>query len=121
MKLPMQIFIALGLAIKRNAHIFFGIILGILFGVFMHQYMPQLMATQPAVGAVIYNALDLIGQIFLRLIQMVVIPLIFSAIIIGISSKRSRIEITPICIVVEIISRDKIHINSIIILLNQGR
>ena len=30
MKLPMQIFIALGLAIKRNIHIFLGIILGII-------------------------------------------------------------------------------------------
>ena len=86
MKLPMQIFIALGLAIKRNAHIFFGIILGICFGVFLHRYMPNMMANQPAVGNFIMGTLDLIGQIFLRLIQMVVIPLVFSAIIIGISS-----------------------------------
>ncbi len=86
MKLPMQIFIALGLAIKRNIHIFLGIILGIIFGVFMHNYLPQLMVNQPVVGNMIYSTLDLIGQIFLRLIQMVVIPLIFSAIIIGISS-----------------------------------
>ena len=86
MKLPMQIFIALGLAIKRNAHIFFGIILGICFGVFLHKYMPTLMANQPTVGNFIMGALNLIGQVFLRLIQMVVIPLIFSAIIIGISS-----------------------------------
>ena len=86
MKLPMQIFIALGLAIKRNAHIFFGIILGICFGVFLHRYMPSLMVSQPAVAGIVMNTLDLIGQIFIRLIQMVVIPLIFSAIIIGISS-----------------------------------
>ena len=86
MKLPMQIFIALGLAIKRNIHIFLGIILGIIFGVFMHHYMPLIQSNQLPVGAAIYNILDLIGQVFLRLIQMVVIPLIFSAIIIGISS-----------------------------------
>ena len=86
MKLPMQIFIALGLAIKRNAHIFFGIILGIFFGVFLHKYMPSIMANQPNVGNIVMGTLDLIGQIFLRLIQMVVIPLVFSAIIIGISS-----------------------------------
>ena len=86
MKLPMQIFIALGLAIKRNIHIFLGIILGIIFGVFMHHYMPLIQSGQLPVGAAIYNVLDLIGQVFLRLIQMVVIPLIFSAIIIGISS-----------------------------------
>lgn len=86
MKLPMQIFIALGLAIKRNIHIFLGIILGIIFGVIMHSYMPQSALEQNSVGAIIYNILNLIGQIFLRLIQMVVIPLVFSAIIIGISS-----------------------------------
>ena len=86
MKLPMQIFIALGLAIKRNAHIFFGIILGICFGVVLHKYMPSLMVNKPAIGTFIMGALDLTGQIFLRLIQMVVIPLVFSAIIIGISS-----------------------------------
>ena len=86
MKLPMQIFIALGLAIKRNAHIFFGIILGICFGVFLHRYMPTIMVNQPVVAGIVMNTLDLIGQIFIRLIQMVVIPLIFSAIIIGISS-----------------------------------
>ena len=39
----------------------------------------------------------------------------------GISRKRSRIEITPISIVVEIIPGDKIHINDIIIMLNQSR
>lgn len=86
MKLPMQIFIALGLAIKRNAHIFFGIILGICFGVFLHKYLPTMMANQPAIATTIINVLNFIGQVFIRLIQMVVIPLIFSAIIIGISS-----------------------------------
>ena len=36
MKLHMQILIALGLGIKRNWHIFFGIIAGILVGIFLH-------------------------------------------------------------------------------------
>ena len=83
MKLPMQIFIALGLAIKRNIHIFLGIILGVIFGVFMHRFIP---GNQSEAASFIVNILDFIGQIFLRLIQMVVIPLVFSAIIIGISS-----------------------------------
>ena len=69
MKLPMQIFIALGLAIKRNIHIFLGIILGIIFGVFMHHYMPLIQSGQLPVGAAIYNVLDLIGQVFLRLLR----------------------------------------------------
>jgi len=76
MKLHMQILIALGLGIKRNWHIFFGIILGILVGIFLHGREFPIVAT----------ILTFIGQVFIRLIQMVVIPLVVSAIIIGITS-----------------------------------
>lgn len=76
MKLHMQILIALGLGIKRNWHIFFGIILGILVGIFLHGHQYPLVST----------ILTFIGQVFIRLIQMVVIPLVVSAIIIGITS-----------------------------------
>lgn len=76
MKLHMQILIALGLGIKRNWHIFFGIILGIIVGIFLHGRDFVLVST----------VLTFIGQVFIRLIQMVVIPLVVSAIIIGITS-----------------------------------
>lgn len=76
MKLHMQILIALGLGIKRNWHIFFGIILGILVGIFLHGHEYPLVST----------VLTFIGQVFIRLIQMVVIPLVVSAIVIGITS-----------------------------------
>lgn len=76
MKLHMQILIALGLGIKRNWHIFFGIIAGILVGIFLHSHENPLVA----------NLLTFIGGVFIRLIQMVVIPLVVSAIIIGITS-----------------------------------
>ena len=76
MKLHMQILITLGLGIKRNWHIFFGIILGILVGIFLHGREFPIVAT----------VLTFIGQVFIRLIQMVVIPLVVSAIIIGITS-----------------------------------
>ena len=76
MKLHMQILIALGLGIKRNWHIFFGIILGILVGIFLHGH------EFPRVSII----LTFIGQVFIRLIQMVVIPLVVSAIVIGITS-----------------------------------
>ena len=76
MKLHMQILIALGLGIKRNWHIFFGIILGIVFGIFLHGHQ------YPHVSAI----LTFIGQVFIRIIQMVVIPLVVSAIIIGVTS-----------------------------------
>lgn len=76
MKLHMQILIALGLGIKRNWHIFFGIIAGIFVGIYLHGHSNALVA----------NLLTFVGQVFIRLIQMVVIPLVVSAIIIGITS-----------------------------------
>ncbi len=75
-KIQMQILIALGLGLKRNWHIFFGIIAGIVVGIFLHSH-----------NFVVLSALlSFIGQVFIRLIQMVVIPLVVSAIIIGITS-----------------------------------
>lgn len=76
MKLHMQILIALGLGIKRNWHIFFGIVAGIFVGLYLHNHSSILIS----------NILTFIGQVFIRLIQMVVIPLVVSAIIIGITS-----------------------------------
>ncbi len=76
MKLHMQILIALGLGIKRNWHIFFGIIAGIFVGIYLHSHE----------NILISNVLTFVGQVFIRLIQMVVIPLVVSAIIIGITS-----------------------------------
>ena len=74
MKLHMQILIALGLGLKRNWHIFFGLVAGIIVGVFI----------QGQENTFIVNFLTFVGQVFIRLIQMVVIPLVVSAIIIGI-------------------------------------
>lgn len=85
MKLHMQILIALGLGIKRNGHIFFGLIAGVLVGILLHAQHANTTEATP-VFHYIYAALNFIGQAFIRLIQMVIIPLIFSAIIIGISS-----------------------------------
>lgn len=76
MKLHMQILIALGLGLKRNWHIFFGLVAGVVVGCLL----------QDTDNAFIINFLTFIGQLFIRLIQMVVIPLVVSAIIIGISS-----------------------------------
>ena len=80
MKLHMQILIALGLGIKRNWHIFLGIILGVVLGIFLHSKADY------AFSEIVLNLLTFIGQLFIRLIQMVVIPLVVSAIIIGITS-----------------------------------
>lgn len=77
-KIQIQILIALGLGLKRNWPIFFGIIAGILVGIFLHAH--------PSANAAVSNLLTFIGQVFIRLIQMIVIPLVVSAIIIGITS-----------------------------------
>ena len=84
MKLHMQILIALGLGLKRNGHIFFGLIAGIIVGIILHHQL-QLAPNSPLLSTII-AVLDFVGQGFIRLIQMVVIPLVFSAIIVGISS-----------------------------------
>lgn len=72
----MQILIALLLGIKRNWHIFVGLILGVICGViFPQSQYPQ-----------VHKIFTFIGQAFINIIQMVVIPLVISAIVIGISS-----------------------------------
>ncbi len=76
MKIHMQVLIAVGLGLKRNWHIFFGIIAGIIVGFLLHGHE----------HTTIFNILNFIGQAFIRLIQMVVIPLVVSAVIIGIAS-----------------------------------
>jgi proton glutamate symport protein len=78
MKLHWQILVALGLGAKRNWHIFFALIAGIIFGLMF-----------PAVNGkayILHGILSFAGQVFIRLIQMVVIPLVVSAIIVGIAS-----------------------------------
>ena len=76
MKIHMQVMIAVGLGLKRNWHIFFGIIAGIFAGILLNGHP----------NTIIINALTFVGQAFIRLIQMVVIPLVVSSVIIGISS-----------------------------------
>ena len=76
MKLYMQVLIALGLGLKRNWHIFAGLVLGVFAGIWLHK--------DP--NPVVLNTFHFIGQVFIRLIQMVVIPLVISAIVIGITS-----------------------------------
>ena len=71
MKLHMQILIALGLGIKRNGHIFLGLIAGIILGVVLHKYKvtPDGNVNE-LVGGIIFG-LNIIGQMFIRLIQMI--------------------------------------------------
>ena len=76
MKLHSQILVALGLGAKRNWHIFFAIIIGIFTGLMLPADQHPL----------IHSIFNFVGQVFIRLIQMIVIPLVFSAIVVGIAS-----------------------------------
>ena len=79
MKLHVQtLFVAIGLGIKRNWHIFLAIIAGVIFGNYIHE--------NPGFLVPFVKILNIIGQAFIRVIQMVVIPLVCSAIVVGISS-----------------------------------
>lgn len=88
MKLHVQtLFVAIGLGIKRNWHIFIAIIAGIIFGNYIHENPNAVIFFGKflPIKSVVY-LLNIIGQAFIRIIQMVVIPLVCSAIVVGISS-----------------------------------
>jgi len=76
MKLHWQILVALGLGAKRNWHIFIALILGVVIGI----CFPA--ASYPLV----HKILLFVGDVFIKSIQMVVLPLVVSAIIVGIAS-----------------------------------
>ncbi|MBR6298476.1 MAG: cation:dicarboxylase symporter family transporter, partial [Candidatus Gastranaerophilales bacterium] len=73
----MQLIIALLLGIKRNGHIFIGLLLGIAVGILYPQTVEHVR---------VYNILNFVGQAFINIIQMVVLPLVISAIMIGIAN-----------------------------------
>jgi len=77
MKIHWQILVAVGLGVKRHWHIIFALIAGVIMGLVV-----QTMDNKE----VWINILGFVGQAFIRLIQMVVIPLVASAIIVGIAS-----------------------------------
>ena len=84
MGIHMQVIIALLLGLKRNGHIFIGLLLGVLIGWLMPQAnYPQL-----------YKVLNFVGEGFINVIQMVVLPLVVSAIIIGISNIGDSKQLT---------------------------
>ncbi len=94
MKLHVQtLFVAIGLGIKRNWHIFIAIIIGIILGNYLFEHNIPTLAKENTWTTSFelyliqfWKILNVIGQAFIRVIQMVVIPLVCSAIVVGISS-----------------------------------
>jgi proton glutamate symport protein len=68
--------VALGLGTKRHWHIFFAIVLGVVLGLNFagDEYCH------------VQQFFDVVAQVFIRLITMIVVPLIVSSLIVGISS-----------------------------------
>ncbi len=64
---------------KLHVRLFIGLVLGVVLGAALHPY-----AASASVSAVNANLLRPIGQIFLRSIFMIVVPMVFSALVIGV-------------------------------------
>lgn len=77
------ILVALGLGTKRHWHILVAILLGVILGV----YLPYpTLAAEPDSYFFIHEFFNIVGQLFIRLITMVVVPLVVSSLIVGVSS-----------------------------------
>ncbi|MBK7142673.1 MAG: dicarboxylate/amino acid:cation symporter [bacterium] len=69
---------------KRPLHvyIFWGLAVGVFAGLVVNLWVG---GSDPTVKAVIFHITEPIGQLFLRLLLMVVVPLVFSSLIVGVS------------------------------------
>lgn len=77
------ILVALGLGTKRHWHILFAIVAGVILGLCVP--IPEGLH-DPTSYPFIHQFFDIIGQLFIRLITMIVIPLVVSSLIVGVSS-----------------------------------
>ncbi len=66
--------------LKRHHFLLIALVAGVVLGAFLHPY-----ADNPVLQGFNTNFLSPIGQVFLRLIFMVVVPLVFSALVLGVS------------------------------------
>lgn len=77
------ILVALGLGTKRHWHILVAILLGVILGI----YLPYpTLPSEPDSYFFIHQFFNIVGQLFIRLITMVVVPLVVSSLIVGVSS-----------------------------------
>jgi proton glutamate symport protein len=76
MKFFWLLLVALGLGTKRHWHILFAIVSGVGLGLLFSD--PQY--------AVLHRVFDMVGQVFIRLINMIVLPLVVSSLVVGVAS-----------------------------------
>ena len=66
--------------LARHTKIFFGLIVGLVVGLLVHETAGD----APWVAWVVDNVAYPVGQVFLRLIFMIVVPLVFSSLVLGV-------------------------------------
>ena len=81
---------------KLHFQVFIAMILGCILGLLLKNFEASWLATA------IYNVLVILGTVFVRLLKMIMVPLIFSSIILGVSSigsgkKIGRIGLKTLC------------------------
>jgi Na+/H+-dicarboxylate symporter len=69
--------------VKPHTRLFIALVLGAIIGALLHPY-----ADTPWVAGAAANVLRPIGQLFLRSIFMIVVPMVFSALVIGVYELR---------------------------------
>ncbi len=74
--------VAIGLGTKRHWHILIAIVMGVVMGLFF----PIEKGLASADYSVIHQFFEIVGQIFIRLITMIVLPLVVSSLIVGVTS-----------------------------------
>ncbi len=79
-----KVIMALFFGVKRHWHILFAIILGVMMGLLFHENNWG----QDERGQFLLEFFEFVGQIFIRLITMIVIPLVVSSLIVGVSSLK---------------------------------
>jgi len=77
--------------LKLHHKLIFALVLGALLGTFLHSYQDQEILTQ-----ISQNVFDPLGQIFLRLIFMIVVPMVFCGLVLGVFELGQEKDLGPV-------------------------
>lgn len=69
---------------KLHSKILLGLVVGLIAGILTNQFLGE--STHPGLEFFIANVTDPIGQIFLRLLFMIVVPLVFASLALGVAN-----------------------------------
>ncbi len=75
---------------KLHTKILLGLLIGLIGGILVNQLISEQGLTNPELELFIVNVTDPIGQIFLRLLFMIVVPLVFASLALGVVNLGDR-------------------------------